>query len=101
MANDPDEDTEKLVSETKKNISIIISKASSVEEDMLKLFAESPEASSLNADDMTALLSKMDDYKDKIHTYSLKLSLEADKFSDKTKAEEMSEAAKNEWKTQK
>ena len=96
---DPDEDTEKLVSETKKNISILTSKAYSVEEEMLKLFTDSPEPSSHDSEDMTALLTKMKEYKDNIHTFSIKLTLETAKFFDTTKAKELSEAADKEWKT--
>ena len=101
IVKDPDEDTEKLVSETKKNISILTAKVISVEEDMLKLFTDSPEPSSHDAEDMTALLTKMKEYKESIHTFSIKLSLETSKLFDKTKAKELSEAADNDWKTQK
>ena len=97
--SDSDEDTEKLVSETKKNISILTSKAYSVEEEMLKLFTDSPEPSSHDAEDMTALLTKIREYKENIHTFSIKLTLETAKFFDKTKAKELSDAAENEWKT--
>ena len=66
---------------------------------MLKLFTDSPEPSSHDAEDMTALLTKMREYKENIHTYSIKLTLETAKFFDKTKAKELSDAAENEWKT--
>ena len=68
---------------------------------MLKLFTDNPEPSSQDADDMVALLAKLNEFKDNLHTYSVKLGLEGANYFDQNKAKETSEAAKNDWKTKK
>ena len=98
---DPEEDIDKAVTETKKNVLIFTSKVDSVEEEMLKLFTDNPEPSSQDADDMVALLAKLNEFKDNLHTYSVKLGLEGANYFDQNKAKETSEAAKNDWKTKK
>jgi hypothetical protein len=79
----------------KTNLAISTSKVNAAEEDMLKLFSDSPQTSSQDVADIRALLGKLSEAKDHLHTNSVKLGIEASKYQDSSKTAELKDSAEN------
>ena len=95
----PEEEVDKAVEDSKSKLTILIEKVNSAEEDMLKIFSDSPTPSEQDASDIRALLDKLNEAKDSLHTHTIKLGLEAAKYQEASKAAALKLAADDNWKS--
>ena len=96
-----EEEIDKEVEDSKNKIAILKEKLTEAEEDMLKMFTDCPTPSVQDSSDLRALMDKLGENKDNLHTYTVKVGLVAAKYQDSSKAARIKKDAIEDWNSMK
>ena len=96
-----EEDIDKEVEDSKNKIAILREKLNEAEEDMLKMFSDCPTPSVQDATELRALMDKLGENKDDLHTYTMKVGLLAAKYQDTAKASKIKQETNDDWNSTK
>ena len=92
-----EEEIDKEVEDSKNKIAILKEKLTEAEEDMLKMFTDCPTPSVQDSSDLRALMDKLGENKDNLHTYTVKVGLVAAKYQDSSEAGRFKIDSNEDW----